>query len=152
MANGERAFHLASLVNNLTDDLSLLTTGKADFTPEQKQKLAKHNIQVFESPVDSIEHDQGMLRGVNLKDGNQLSFDAVYASIPFRQHSDIPTSLGCTLTEAGYLEVDEWQKTTVDGVLACGDNSTPFRSVAQAVASGNFAGAYLNMELTTEAF
>ncbi len=152
LANGERAFHLASLVNNLTDDLSLLTAGEADFTPEQKQKLAQHNIQIFESSIDSLKHEQGMLREVILQDGSQLAFDAVYASIPFRQHSDIPVSLGCALTEAGYLEVDEWQKTTVDGVLACGDNSTPFRSVAQAVASGNFAGAFLNMELTNESF
>lgn len=152
MANGERAFHLASLVNNLTDDLSLLTTGEADFTPEQRQKLTQHNIQVFESPIDRIEHDQGMVREVILKNGSQLAFDAVYASIPFQQHSDIPTSLGCALTEAGHLVVDEWQKTTVDGVLACGDNSTPFRSVAQAVASGNFAGAFLNMEITNESF
>ncbi len=152
LANGERAFHLASLVNNLTDDLSLLTAGEADFTPEQRQKLAQHNIQIFESPVNSIKHEQGMLREVILQDGNQLAFDAVYASIPFQQHSDIPVSLGCAITEAGYLQVDEWQKTTVDGVLACGDNSTPFRSVAQAVASGNFAGAFLNMELTNESF
>ncbi|NRB48124.1 MAG: NAD(P)/FAD-dependent oxidoreductase [Saprospiraceae bacterium] len=152
MANGERAFHLASLVNNLTTDLSLLTAGEADFTTEQRQKLAQHNIQIFESSVDRIEHEQGRLKEVILKDGSQLALDAVYASIPFRQHSDIPTSLGCKLTEAGHLVVDEWQKTTVEGILACGDNSTPFRSVAKAVASGNFAGAFLNMELTNESF
>ncbi|MBX2871804.1 MAG: NAD(P)/FAD-dependent oxidoreductase [Saprospiraceae bacterium] len=152
MANGERAFHLASLVNNLTDELSLLTIGEADFTPEQRKKLAQHKIQIIESPVVQIEHDQGRVREVVLENGSKLSFDAVYASIPFRQHSDIPVSLGCELTEAGHLVVDEWQKTTVEGVLACGDNSTPFRSVAQAVASGNFAGAFLNMEMTNEAF
>src|SRR5690606_13835713 len=38
MANGERAFHVASLVNNLTDKLTILTSGKADFNEVQIAK------------------------------------------------------------------------------------------------------------------
>src|SRR5690606_14215659 len=56
LANGDKAFHLASLVKNLTDDLTILTAGKADFNPEQRSKFEKHNIKVVETEVTEIEH------------------------------------------------------------------------------------------------
>jgi len=40
------------------------------------------------------------------------------------------------------------QKTTIDGVFSCGDNSTFMRSVSNAVNSGNTAGAMINGELS----
>ncbi|MCA1745874.1 MAG: hypothetical protein LC643_09295 [Bacteroidales bacterium] len=38
------------------------------------------------------------------------------------------------------------------GLSACGDNASPMRSVAYAVAAGNVAGAMINMELTQANF
>lgn len=151
-ANGEKAFHLASLVNNLTGELVLLTNGKADFTPEQIDKLEKHNIQVEESEVAGIEHQNGYLENVVLTNGSIIALDALYASVPFTQHSDIPVLLGCELTEPGYIHVDDVQKTTVPGIYACGDNASGMRSIAHAVSAGNVAGAVANMELTSEQF
>jgi thioredoxin reductase len=60
--------------------------------------------------------------------------------------------LGCTLTEQGFIQVDDLQRTTVSGIYAAGDNTTMFRSVAGAVAAGNKAGAMLNKELIDEDF
>ena len=152
MANGEKAMHLASLINNLTDDLTILTQGNDDFNEEQDSQLKKHNINVVTSPISEIVHENGHIKHIVLYDGNQLKFDAVYAVVPFEQHSNIPASLGCEITEEGYLQVDDFQKTTVEGVYACGDNSTWMRSVAAAVASGNFAGAVINKELVNDHF
>lgn len=152
MANGERAFHLASLVNNLTDDITLLTSGKADLTPKQQEKLVKHRIKLVESEVSEIEQENGQVKQVVLKDGTKMSFDALYAAVPFTQHSDIPASLGCQLTEQGHIKVDPFHKTTVEGIYACGDNSSLMRSVANAVYTGNLAGAMVNKELTEEQF
>lgn len=152
MANGERAFHLASLVNNLTDDLCVLTTGKADFTPEQLAKLKKHNIQIIETEITEIEHQNGHIKKVYFNNGTQTDFAAVYAAVPFTQHSDIPVSLGCEMTEQGYIKVDSFQKTTIPGVYACGDNAIMMRSISNAVATGSFAGSMANKELTEEQF
>ena len=60
--------------------------------------------------------------------------------------------LGCEITEMGHIKVDMFQKTTIPGVYACGDNSSPMRSVANAVATGNLVGAMVNNELTMERF
>jgi len=152
MANGAKAMHVASLVNNLTDNITLLTNGKADLNEEQVGKLKKHNIRIVETEVSEIEHQNGNIRSVKFKDGNTIDFKALYAAIPFTQHSDIPVSLGCELNEQGYIKIDGFQKTTAEGVFACGDNSAMMRSVANAVFSGNFAGAMVNKELTDESF
>jgi thioredoxin reductase len=152
MANGERAFHLASLVNNLSDNITILTSGKADFTTEQTAKLNRHNIKILETEISEIKQEKGNIKNVVFKDGCGLDFECMYAALPFIQHSDIPFSLGCELTEQGHVKVDNFQKTTVDGVFACGDNSDMMRSVANAVSSGNLTGAVANKELTDEQF
>lgn len=151
-ANGAKAFHLASLVNNLTDNLTILTTGKADFSPEQIEKLSKHNIQIIETKISEFENKKGRIQDVIFDDNTKIAFDAVYAAIPFLQHSDIPISLGCELCEHGYIKVDDFQKTTVAGVYACGDNTNMMRSIANAVYSGNLTGAVINAELANEHF
>lgn len=152
MANGQRAFHLASLVNNLTDDLTILTVGKAEFSVEQLDKLQKHNISIIEAEISEIEHENGYVKNVIFKDGKKQRFDAVYAALPFTQHSAIPAALGCEMTEHGYLKIDAFQKSSIQGVFACGDCSNMVRSVATAVYSGNLAGAMVNMSLTEEKF
>lgn len=152
IANGERAIHLASLVNNLTREVTVLTSGKSELTSEQVAKLAEHNIGIVETAISEIEHRQGHVQSVVFNDGNKTAFEAVYAAIPFTQHSDIPVALGCELTDQGYIKVDGSQKTTVDGIFACGDNSSMMRSVANAVYTGNITGAMVNRELTLENF
>lgn len=152
MANGERAFHVAALVNNLTDNITILTSGKADFDTGQIAKLNKHNITIIEKEIIEIEHENGYLKNVIFKDGSNAGFNAVYAAVSFEQHSNIPVALGCELTEQGYIQVNGFHKTNVDGVFACGDNTSMMRSVSNAVAAGNFAGAMVNKELTDENF
>ena len=152
LANGEKAFHLASLVNNLTDDLTILTSGQADFSPEQLAKFEKHQIKVLETEIAEIEHEHGVLKNLLFRDGSKASFDAIYVSVPFKQHSDIPASLGCELTEHDHIKIDHLQRTSIPGVYACGDNSSGMRSVANAVSSGNLTGGMVNKDLTEEEF
>lgn len=152
MANGEKAVHLAALVKNLTEDITILTGGRADFNAGQMARLSRHNIAVVEAPISAVDHDHGQIRSLIFSDGSRLAFDAVYAAVPFTQHSDIPASLGCELTEQGYIKVDQMQKTTLEGVFACGDNTGMMRSVANAVYGGNIAGAAINKALVDEWF
>ncbi len=152
MANGERAYHLASLVNNLSDKITILTNGKAAFTEAQLARLSRHRIDIIEKEIAEMQHDNGHLKNLVFKDGSRENFQAVYAAISFEQHSGIPLALGCELSETGHIKVDHFQKTTVEGVYACGDNASWMRSVANAVYSGNITGAIVNMELTKEYF
>lgn len=152
LANGERAFHVAALVNNLTDKITIITQGNPDFKEEQLIKLQKNKIQIIEKEVAEIKHQNGEIEALIFKDGTKENVSAVYASIPFEQHCKIPLDLGCEITEMGHIKVDLFQKTTIPGIYACGDNSSPMRSVANAVATGNLTGGMVNHEITAEEF
>lgn len=152
LANGERAFHLSPMISNLTHELTIITNGKADFTNEQFNLLAKHQISVIENEVNEIIHEKGNIKAVLFKDGSQHNFEALYAVVPFEQHCDLPVTLGCELTAVGHIKVDDFYKTTVEGVYACGDNTAMMRSVANAVSAGNMTGAMVNKALTDEHF
>ena len=152
MANGEKAFHMAGLVHNLTKDITLLTQGEPDFSEEQLAKLKGHQINIIDKNITAFKHEDGQISAVIFDDGSSAEFNAVYGLIPFEQHSKIPVDLGCEFDEWGFIKVDSFQRTTVPNVYACGDNSTFKRSVAMAVAAGNIVGAAVNMQLIEESF
>ncbi len=152
MAHGDRALHLAGLVKNLTGEVTLFTAGEAPFSGEQLVKLRENSIRVIEEPVLEIIHQEGKLSGIRLTDGTLHPMEALYAALPFEQHSGIAARLGCELTETGHIRTDAFQKTGIDGVFACGDSASPMRSVAYAVATGNIAGAMVNHQLVQEQF
>jgi len=152
LSKGDMAFEFSKLVHHWTKDLTLLTNGPADLTDAQQQKLQSHHITLVEKAIEAIDHQKGYIRQVVFKDGSTLALKALYAKIPFVQHSGIPAQLGCELTEHGFIKADAFQKTTVPGVYVCGDSCTMMRSVSNAVATGTMAGAMLNKELVDEGF
>lgn len=152
LAQADKAMHLASLVDNLTDRITVLTADKSTFTQAQLFKFKQKNIEVIETSILEINHNQGYVQSVVLQDKTELDFEVIYAPLAFEQNSDIPLYLGCELTESGHLKVDAFQQTTVEGIYACGDNASSMRSVAGAVASGSLAGAMVVRALSEELF
>lgn len=152
LANGERAIHVGGFVDNLTKDLTVITRGKADFSEEQWKSLERNRIRVIERDVVEVMHYNGQIKAVLFDDGTHENYDAAYAAIPFEQHCDIPVSLGCELTQAGHLKVDQFHQTNVGGIFAAGDCTSMFRSVANAVSTGNIAGAMVNHQLVQDSF
>ncbi|MFD2162728.1 NAD(P)/FAD-dependent oxidoreductase [Paradesertivirga mongoliensis] len=149
---GDAAMHLAPLVKNLTRKLSIFTNGKSSLSEEQRKKLATHDIKVIETEIDRIEHIEGQIQHLIFTDGSSTPLKALYAKLPFVQHTDIPQKFGCELTEHGFIKTDAFLQTTIPGVYACGDCTTPMRSVASAVTTGNLAGAMANRQLCEEHF
>lgn len=150
--NGEYGFEFSKLISNWTKDLTLFTNGKSTLTEEQAQKLKEHDIIIVETEIDRFEHDKGQIETIIFKDGSIASIKALYARVPFEQHCNIPKQLGCELTEQGYIKIDAFQKTTVHGIFACGDNSIQMRSVSNAVAMGTLSGTSANKEIINEEF
>ncbi|MBP6391957.1 MAG: NAD(P)/FAD-dependent oxidoreductase [Flavobacteriales bacterium] len=152
LGNGERAFELARLISNWTKDLTLFTDGPSTLTAERTAKLREHHIRIVETAIAELEHAEGQLQRIHLKDGSARAIHALYAMPVFVQHCTLPQHLGCALTDEGYLKVDAQQQTSVPGIYACGDSTTRLRTVANAVATGTTAGMMLNKELITEEF
>lgn len=152
MSNGAMAFEYAKLINNWTRELTIFTNGKSEIDAEHTAKLKAKNIEVIETEITEVRHDQGKLQAIVFKDGTEFELTALYNRPCFKQHCEIPEKLGCALTEHGYIAVDDFKKTSVAGIYAAGDNTTPMRSVAGAVAAGTVAASCINHELVDDRF
>jgi thioredoxin reductase len=152
LATVETSYEFAKIINNWTKELTLLTNGPSPFSGDQIATLARHNIRVNEKPIEKVGHQDGYMSNVAFTDGSSLAVKAMYARLPFKQTCELPESLGCDLTEHGFLKIDEKQATTVNGVFAAGDNTIMFRSLSIAIAAGNLAGAMINNQMINEAF
>lgn len=152
LANGDMAFEMGKLISNWTKTLTIFTNGKSTLSPEQTGQLEKHHIKVVELPIEEFKHQDGQIEKIVFKDNSEMFIKALYARPQFEQHCDIAKALNCEFTPQNHIEIDAFQKTSIPGIFACGDNATMMRSVANAVAMGGLAGVMANRELTEEAF
>ncbi|GAB3584111.1 NAD(P)/FAD-dependent oxidoreductase [Hymenobacter daeguensis] len=152
IGNGDTGFDFARLIHHWSRQFTLFTDGPSTLSTAQQQALARHGIGIVETALARIAHEQGQLRAVQLADGATHPLDAVFARVPFQLPGTLAQQLGCVLTPMGHVQVDDFQRTSVGGVFAAGDNTTPMRAVSAAVAAGGKAGAFINKELIEENF
>jgi thioredoxin reductase len=152
LADGDRLVYFTSLIKNLTDDVTLLISEINDRNADNIAILERNGVKIIQKKILEIQHHSGYIEKVIFSDGTAENFDVLYAPVPFRQHSSIPEELGCEMTDAGLIKIDESHKTTLDSVYAVGDNSNQLRSVSLAVSSGTVAGVKINGELSTAMF
>ncbi len=150
LGNGDAGFEFVRFINHWTKKLTLLTNGPSLLTDVQKGSLDRLGIKVVENELVAVNHTDGYMDSITLQGGATLPLNAIYARLPFIQKCEMPEQLGCELNDAGYLVVDEFQKTTVTGIYAAGDCTTGMRSVSSAVAAGGKAGAVINHEMIHE--
>jgi thioredoxin reductase len=152
IANGNDAFEYIKMINHWTKNLTLLTNGSSTLTEEQTQKIQSKDIQIIEKPITKINHQAGKVASIGLEDAEDFPISVIYHRASFTQKSEIAAQLGCEIDEMGLIKVNDFQQTNVKGVFAAGDNATPLRQVANAVAKGSLAGVMANRELIEESF
>lgn len=139
IGNGAPAHGLASLISNWSRDLTVFTNGPSTLPPG--------DFEVVDKEIGCLVHKEGRVEEVIFKDLSEAPVRAIYIRPPFEQHCNIPETLGCVLTDEGYLKVDGSLETTVPGVYACGDNASRMRTVANAVAMGTAVGITISREM-----
>ena len=152
LANGDSGFEFSMLISNWTNDLTLYTNGPSTLSDPQTKKLKEHNIKIEDRHLARFDHINGQIQNIVFKDGSKTSLKAMYARVSFEQHCTLPEALGCEITEDGYIKVDGFQKTTIEGIFAVGDSTTRMRTIANAVAMGTTAGTVVNKEMCLEDF
>lgn len=150
LASGELGYEMATLIQHWTHSLTLFTNGPSMLTESQRQLLDALAIPVIETPVAAIDHQQGYLTALQLTDGTQVPLTAVYARVPFQLSADLARHLGCVLSEPGLIQITEFGETTVPGVFAAGDATSPMRQLIMAAANGSKTGAWINRKLIAE--
>jgi len=152
IGNGDFGFELTKLIQNWSKQLKLFTNGASTLSPSQRALLERRSIPIIEEKIVGLVHEAGYIQYLLTKDGKQHPLKAIFARPALQQHCALPQELGCELTPEGFIKVDAFQRTTVPGIYAGGDNTIFMRSVAVANAAGSMAGAILNKDMIEEEF
>lgn len=152
LGNGDMGYELAKTICHWGKELKLFTNGTSTLSPEEVQLLNHNGITVVENEITAIQHEGGYIKTLEFEDTEAEPLDALFTQLPFIQQSDIPEKLGFECTDNGFIKVNKSMETSMPGIYAAGDCLTLFRSVANAVAAGNKAGALINKKLIDEAF
>lgn len=154
LASNANALHMVSLLKQWTNDLQVFTHDGFVFDETALNYLQEQSVELVKGNVLSVNHHQGQLSGIQLEkpDGEVITpaLDVLYIMPKTRQSLDLQSQLGYQLTPEGHIQVDEMRHTTVPGLYAAGDNSTNFRALSPAMASGMAAGAIINGDLINE--
>ncbi len=122
-----------------------------------EQAKSKPNIEfILNSVVTEIRGkdkvESVVVRNKLTGEERELRVDGIFIEIGFEPPKEWFQSMGLETDEAGYIKVDEWMRTSLEGVFAAGDCTTlwrGFRQVVTAAAMGAVA-AYSAYNYLTE--
>ena len=149
LAPGVDMLDFALFLRGWTSDVVVLTDDRYAVPPEVRMRLAGAGVPVEERRITRLSGNDGHLDLVELAGGSRLRLDVLFARPPQRQVA-VVQSLGLALDAGGYVQVDERRQTSIPGIYAAGDLTTPAQAAVPAAASGVQAAAGLNHELTME--
>jgi thioredoxin reductase len=152
LADGEGALHIGKLLRALSNDIVICTNGTSTINSDERDQLERVGIRLIETPIARLDEQDSTLQGIHFTDGSYLAREAIFVRTTLQQHSSLPAKLGCAMTDAGFVAVDEMNKTSIDGVFAAGDLSSPMQQVIHAASRGAVAAAWINTALAQESF
>ncbi|WP_330901175.1 NAD(P)/FAD-dependent oxidoreductase [Priestia megaterium] len=153
LAKGDRAFHLAKIVYNWSQDLIICTNGDSDLSTEQLHLLQKKGIQVLENLITTIEGDDRKMNAITFHNGESLSRQGGFVDVEWTHASHLQDILGCETDEKGAVKTNILGQTNIPGVFAAGDTSiiAPSQLII-AAGEGSKAAIGVMKELTDEEF
>lgn len=139
----------AAMLTSWTRDLVVFTEGRFEITAEQRERLAAAGTVLEERAIASLEVSGEALVAVVLADGTRIPRTALFAK-PKQHQVPLVVSLGLALDDAGFVVVDEHKRTSVPGMYAAGDLTTPMQAAIAGAAAGMIAAAMANHDLSAE--
>lgn len=153
VGRGESGVGMVALLKSWSDDLVLCTDGKAELSADQRKLLEKHRVAVREEKIVKLEGANGQLEHIVFERSEKIARRGMLIRPKQKLRSDLAEQLGCELDEFDLIKVDPFNETSVKGVYAAGDITSPIQSIAAAVAQGSFAGGGgINHALNKEDF
>ena len=155
LGRGDRAVHQALLLRGWSDDIVVLTNGPAEFSDDDRARLAAADVAIDERAVVELISENGELAAVAFGDGERLQRRGLLVATTLHQRSSLADDLGAdqgdaTPIAADPVDVDALMRTTSAGVFAAGDLSAPMPQVAAAIAAGSLAATAVVQSLLTD--
>jgi thioredoxin reductase len=141
----DMAVEAAALYGNWTADLSVLTNGSWEPNGDVGEHLAAMGASVVTDSIARVEGDVSHLNRVVFSTGRELPVSVLWIRTEQHARSEFARDLSSELYDAGHtnglITVDARGQTTVPGVFAAGDITSPMHQLSLAVASGTMAAA-----------
>ncbi|MBU5442476.1 NAD(P)/FAD-dependent oxidoreductase [Paenibacillus sp. MSJ-34] len=152
ITKGTELLHFAPLISGWTNRFSVCTNGPDELTGAEREELQRHRVPLYDTPIRSIDSSDGIVRQVVLEDGTIIPCRGLFFKPELVTGSDLPRAIGCQITEAGMVDVDDFGKTNVPGVYSAGDAASRLHQAIAAASMGAFVAAAMNNELNMEAW
>ncbi|RQT20514.1 NAD(P)/FAD-dependent oxidoreductase [Burkholderia contaminans] len=126
------------------------TQGVVEANEEEAALLDARGVRIERSPVVEILGDAPRIDALRLADGQVVPIDALFVGARTAMASDLAQQLGCAFDDGPLgpvVRVDAMKQTSVAGVFAPGDASTPMTNATFASASGVMAGVAAHRSL-----
>jgi thioredoxin reductase (NADPH) len=144
LGSGDDAVGKAKFMRSYSRDVTLLWQEGRPVQDEQTRLILNAGIAI-EGPVDELILNRD---GIRARVGRRnLDFDIVYPAMGCEVRSDLASALGAETTEVGCLKVDEYQRTTVQGLYAAGDVVSDLHQIAVATGHAAVAATHIHKSL-----
>lgn len=149
--DNSRLMDMAAMIYNWTKNITVLTNGtkiSSICSESQLNELKNKDIEIIDKVITEFIGESGRLESVVFSDGTSISLSCVYIHPPFKLNcEDILNKLQVHIDTTKLIKVNPFQETNINGVYACGDCTTLFRTVSNAVSQGNITGAFASKNL-----
>jgi thioredoxin reductase len=153
LARPENASHFLPFAVQLrgwTRDVVIFTNGAFEVPEAARLQLQVAGARIETAPVARLVAKGRQLEAVELSTGARVRCEVLFAHPP-QQQTELVRALGVALDDGGFVQVDPMRReTSVPGIYAAGDSTTPMQAAIAAAASGLQAAALMNVELTME--
>ena len=147
LGSGASAAGLALSLRTWSDHIVVCTNRGTRLTAAQRSQLASHGIELVESPIARIDHEEGWIKRLVRENGQTVDCDALFVTVPQRQQSQLARKLGCEFNRRGTVKTDNLGRTCVPNVYVVGDASRDVQFVIVAAAEGAKAAVAINTAL-----
>lgn len=153
----DTAVHQALMWRQWCQDVVLFLNGAGEPDTEQSAQLAARGIRLVDGAVAAVEGSSG-LAGVRLASGEFVSRQALVVLTRLQARADYLSGVGLTAEEQHFgdlavgtaVEADSSGVTSVPGVYAAGNLTSPMTQVIGAASAGLAAATAINADLIDE--
>lgn len=136
---------------NFTDKIFFVANcapDECELTEDGRFRLARRSIPIYESGIDHVEGEDGLMNAVILEDGSRIEANFMFSEQGCTPRVELAKELGVKLADNGFIEIDTEQRTNVPLVYAAGDVTKEFaHQVVTAAHEGATAGITANYDL-----
>jgi thioredoxin reductase (NADPH) len=144
LGSGDDAVGKAKFMRSYSRDVTLLWQEGKPVQDGSTHSILSAGIAI-EGPVDELILNRTQVRA--RVGARHLDFDIVYPAMGCEVRSDLASALGAATTEVGCLKVDEYQRTTVQGLYAAGDVVSDLHQIAVATGHAAIAATHIHKSL-----